>query len=259
MTRFSANLGFLWTDLPLTGAIRAAHAAGFDAVECHWPYQTPPKDLLAALHDTGLPLLSLNTQRGDLSAGENGLAALPGRQDAARAAIMQALDYAHNVGAGAVHVMAGNSRGSAAHEAFVENLQFATEQSKGTGLTILIEALNANDAPGYFLRDTAQAAQIIAEVGAQNLKLMFDCYHVARTEGQVLQRLRALLPVLGHVQFAGVPHRGRPDQGDLAYDPIFAELTALGWDKPLGAEYIPRGHTEASLGWMKTLRQDQTN
>ena len=40
--RFSANLGFLWANRPLPDAIRAAQAAGFDAVECHWPYDTPP-------------------------------------------------------------------------------------------------------------------------------------------------------------------------------------------------------------------------
>ncbi|MEN8934506.1 MAG: isomerase, partial [Planktotalea arctica] len=36
--KFSANLGFLWSELSLPDAIRAAKAAGFDAVECHWPY-----------------------------------------------------------------------------------------------------------------------------------------------------------------------------------------------------------------------------
>ena len=72
MTEFSANLGFLWTERPLPDAIRAAKAAGFDAVECHWPYATPPADVLAALHETGLPMLGLNTSRGDVSAGDNG-------------------------------------------------------------------------------------------------------------------------------------------------------------------------------------------
>jgi len=38
MTEFSANLGFLWSELPLPDAIRAAKRAGFHAVECHWPY-----------------------------------------------------------------------------------------------------------------------------------------------------------------------------------------------------------------------------
>ena len=53
-----------------------------------------------------MPLISLNTRRGDVG-GENGLAALPGRQAEARAAIDEAVDWAVALNAGAVHVMAG--------------------------------------------------------------------------------------------------------------------------------------------------------
>ena len=106
MPRFSANLGFLWSELPLPDAIRRAKAAGFEAVEAHWPYETPEEDVVAALADTGLPLLAINTPRGDHLAGENGLAAVRGREGEARAAILEAIDYAHAVEAGAVHVMA---------------------------------------------------------------------------------------------------------------------------------------------------------
>ncbi len=57
MTRFSANLGFLWTELTLPEAIHAAARAGFDAVECHWPYNYKPGDINAALKATGLPTI----------------------------------------------------------------------------------------------------------------------------------------------------------------------------------------------------------
>ena len=65
--KFSANLGFLWADRPLPDAIHAAHAAGVDAVELHWPYDTPAAEVKAALDATGLPLLGLNTRRGDVA------------------------------------------------------------------------------------------------------------------------------------------------------------------------------------------------
>jgi hydroxypyruvate isomerase len=71
--KFSANLGFLWADRSLPEAIRAAKAAGFDAVECHWPYAVPAADVKAALDETGLTMIGLNTSRGDTAAGENGL------------------------------------------------------------------------------------------------------------------------------------------------------------------------------------------
>ena len=37
--RYSANIGFLWDHLPLPERIAAAAEAGFDAVECHFPYE----------------------------------------------------------------------------------------------------------------------------------------------------------------------------------------------------------------------------
>lgn len=248
--KFSANLGFLWTDLPLPEAIEAAAQAGFDAVECHAPYDTPAGDVAQALRRTGLPMMSLNTRRG--APGESGLAALPGRETEARAAIEEAVAYARAVGARAVHVMAGVAGGAAALEAFRDNLAYAT--AAAPELTILIEPLNRHDAPGYFLMNTDQAIEIIGSVGAPNLKLMFDCYHVERTEGGTLNRLETLLPHIGHIQFAAAPDRGPPGTGAPDYGPIFARLAGLGYDRPLGAEYRPPGKTEDSLGWMARYR-----
>lgn len=253
MPDFSANLGFLWTDKSLPEAIHAAHAAGFVAVECHWPYDTPPEDVAAALNETGLPMLGLNTLRGDVAGGENGLSALPGRESEARAAIDQALTYAQAIGAACVHVMAGNTSDAAAHKTFIDNLTYACAKAGEENITILIEPLNRNDAPDYFLRTTDQATAIMNEVNAPNLKLMFDCYHVARNEGDVITRFMALQPVIGHVQFASVPTRGAPDQGEINYAFVFREIDTAGWSRPLGAEYKPGGPTDATLGWMTSL------
>ncbi|WP_439155167.1 hydroxypyruvate isomerase family protein [Yoonia sp.] len=252
--RFSANLGFLWADLPLPDAIHAARAAGFDAVECHWPYDTRAADVLAALTETGLPMCGLNTRRGDLAMGENGLAALPGRAADARAAIDEALAYAVAIGAGAVHVMAGFAAGEAAHATFVDNLIYACAQAAPHRITILIEPLNRHDAPGYFLQTTDQARAVIADADQRNLKLMFDCYHVGRTEGDIVTRLADLLPIVGHIQFAAVPDRGPPDRGEVNYSFVFDAVAALGWQAPLGAEYRTNGATEPTLDWLHRQR-----
>ncbi len=253
MTQFSANLGFLWTELPLPMAIAAAKAAGFAAVECHWPYDTPAEETARALRASGLRMLGINTVRG--KPGENGLSALPGREAEARAAIDQALGYATAIGAGMVHVMAGCADGDEAHAVFVTNLAYAAQRAAECGITILIEPLNRHDAPGYFLRTTDQACAIIHEVGAPNVKLMFDCYHVGRTEGDITTRFKALQPLIGHVQFASVPDRGPPDSGELNFGTIFAAIADTGWVAPLGAEYRPIGPTSESLGWMARWRQ----
>ncbi|OWV81769.1 isomerase [Rhizobium sp. R634] len=251
--RFSANLGFLWTDRPLPDAIRAAKAAGFDAVECHWPYSVPVAATKAALDETGLEMLGLNTSRGNTAIGENGLCALPGREADARAAIDEALAYAAGLSASAVHVMAGNSSGPRARRTFCENLAYACDAA-GDAVTILIEPLNPYNAPGYFLNGTQQAADIIREVGKPNLRLMFDFYHVQIIEGDVTRRFETLLPLIGHVQIASVPDRGTPDHGELDYGYVLQRVADLGWKHPIGAEYLPRDVANPDMSWLARHR-----
>jgi hydroxypyruvate isomerase len=253
MTKFSANLGFLWANLPLPDAIRAARQAGFDAVECHWPYETDPALINTALSETGLKMLGLNTTRGNPLNGENGLSALPDRKSDARAAIDTAIAYATAIDCANIHVMAGCATGAQAHKTFVENLSYACTAAAKHNKTILIEPLNSYDAPAYFLKTTDQAVHIITEVNAPNLKLMFDCYHVQLMEGDLTHKLTTLRPYIGHIQFAGVPSRGQPDMGEVNYTHIFEHLKAQGYSAPLGAEYKPGTDTAKTLCWMKTL------
>ncbi|MDE3026877.1 MAG: TIM barrel protein [Paracoccaceae bacterium] len=254
--QFSANLGFLFTELSLPQAIFAAHDCGFDAVECHFPYDVPAAEVAEALAATGLPMLGLNTQRGNVVAGDFGLSALPGRQAEARAAIDEAIAYAAAIGALNVHVMAGKTDGGAAAEAtFRDNLRYATDAAARQGLSVLIEPINTRDVPGYHLNRVEHAAEIIAALGQSNLRLMFDCYHVQITQGDLFHRLTEYLPLIGHVQIAAVPDRGEPDAGELCYPQILAHLAALGYARPIGAEYRPRGgDTRAGLSWLEELR-----
>lgn len=251
MPRFSANLGFLWTELPLPDAIRRAKEAGFEAVEAHWPYDQDTEAVKAALEETGLPLLGVNTRRGDLAAGDNGLAAVRGREDEARSAILEALDYAHETGGEAVHVMAGRFGDE---ETFVGNLRFAAEEARDIGKMILIEPLNPRDAPDYFLSEAEHAAEIIIRTGAANIRIMFDAYHVQVTQGDLTRRFEALRPLVGHIQIAAVPSRAEPDDGEVDYPRFLASLDEMGWGGFVGAEYRPRHGTDAGLGWLDAYR-----
>ncbi|EXL03047.1 isomerase [Aquamicrobium defluvii] len=251
---FSANLGFLWTELPLPDAVRAAKRAGFTAVELHWPYATDAMEMKQALAETGLPVLGLNTSRGNLENGDFGLSALPGRERDARAAIDQALAYAEAIGASAVHVMAGKTGAPEARETFIDNLRYAADKAAPSGITILIEPINRHDAPGYFLRDNETAAAIIAEAGRANIRIMFDCYHVGRAGKPVLEEFEAHKDRIGHVQFAAVPDRGEPDSGEIDFACLLPKLAEGGYRGHFGAEYRPRSTTEAGLGWLAAWR-----
>ena len=252
MPSFSANLGFLWPNYSLAEAIRAAHRSGFNAVECHFPYDEPVDEVCQALEETSLPMLGLNTIRGPLNAG---LAALPDRVPDARRAIDQAFEYGALIGSRNVHVMAGAIAGLKATSTYLDNLRYASNAAEKYHMSVLIEPLNPSDMPGYFLRDTVHACELLETLNLANVKLMFDIYHVGRTEGQVIERFNSCLPLIGHIQFASVPDRGPPDHGEINFDAIFNAIDCSGWFQPLGAEYTISGLTEDTLGWMQPYKQ----
>jgi len=253
MVQFSANLGFLWNDLPLPDAIHKAKAAGFVAVEMHWPYATPSADVKAALDETGLPCLGLNTQRGEVEGRDNGCTAIPGREAEARGYIDEALAYARDIGAMNVHVMAGFTDQSAAAKAtFAQNLRYACAQAALTQRNILIEPLNHRDAKGYHIGTIAQAQEALAAVDLPNLKIMFDCYHLQIMQGDLLKLFESCRAQVGHVQIAAVPDRGEPDAGEVNYPWLLPELMRLGWTMPFGAEYKARGTMEDGISWLNS-------
>ncbi len=254
--RISANLGLLYTELPLPARIHAAARDGFDAVECHFPYAHDPSEIRGALEAAGLPMLALNTRPGDLELGEFGLAALPGRGGEARDAVAQAVSYGAAIGAGAVPVMAGRSHAAAgSEEAFRDTLAHACDLAAPHGMSILIEPINTRDVPGYHLTSLEQAAGTIAALGRDNLKVMFDCYHLQILQGDLTRRFADHLPLIGHVQIAAVPDRGEPDGGELCYARLLRAFRKAGYRGAIGAEYRPRGgDTRAGLGWLAPLR-----
>ncbi|MBF9052088.1 TIM barrel protein [Roseobacter sp. HKCCD9010] len=250
----SANLGFLFTDLSLPEAIRTAKAQGFDAVECHFPFDQPEAEVSAALKETGLPMLGLNTWLGDRAGGDFGLCALPDRREEARAAIDQAIAYARKIGCGAVHVMAGRTDGAAEAEAcFREALSYAC--ATAPDLTILIEPLNYRDVPGYHLVHMDHAARIIDDLGQANLRIMYDLYHTQIMRGDLTGQFTVHRDRIGHIQIASAPDRGEPGQGEVDLLWLCRWLEGEGWHRPIGAEYKPRqGETLAGLGWMTAFK-----
>ena len=254
MPKFSANLGFMWPDRPLLERIDAAAKAGFKAIELHWPYATPAEEVSERCARHRLVLLGINTPLGDAANGDFGLGAQAGRETEFRETFLQSADYARTAGASSVHVMAGvvaPEHKARAKEVFNDNLRFATKAAPD--ITLLLEPINQRDKPGYFYSTIGEAADIIREVGASNLKIMFDVYHVGVSEGDVTKRLERHLSDIGHVQIAAVPSRAEPDEGEIAYGAIFAALDQLGYAGWTGCEYRPRAGTDEGLAWTKTF------
>ncbi len=253
MPRIAANLGYLFTERPLLERIDAAAAAGFRAVELQFPYDVPASAVKAAIEKNKLTILGLNTPPGERD-GEFGLAAVPGREKDWQVLFARALDYASAIGASAIHCLAGKvaaEQRPAADRVFIDNLGRAADLAAAKNITLLIEPINSRDRPNYFLNHVEHAASVIEKVAKANVRMQFDFYHVQIVGGDLIHRLEKFLPVIGHLQCAAVPTRHEPDEGEINYPAVFEAVDKCGYNGWIGAEYRPRGRTEAGLGWAK--------
>jgi len=245
--RFSANTGFLWKELPFLERIRRAAVHGFDAVEFHDEAQREDRAALKrVLTETGLPVVGLNVRMGDTS----GCAAIPGAGEQARAEIAAAIEVAEDIGAAAIHVLAGNTAAPEARDAYLESLRFALE---ATDRVILIEPICRERVPDYYLNTIEHAAEILAELDHPRLKIMFDCYHIQREGGAVLDQFNRYVDRVGHVQIASTPDRAEPFPGQLDYRILLPGFRTAGYAGFFGCEYHPRGRTEDGLAWRELL------
>ena len=151
--------------------------------------------------------------------------------------------------------MAGKTgRSGNSEDVFRENLRYASEQATKAGVDLLIEPINHRSVPGYHLSTTHQALETIDALGLPNIKLMFDCFHLQISEGDLLNRFNECKSFIGHVQFAAVPDRGEPGTGEVDYSFLLPALVDAGWAGYMGAEYTPRDSTDNGLGWMRGFR-----
>jgi hydroxypyruvate isomerase len=255
MPKFAANLTMLFTELAFPDRFQAAADAGFKGVEYLFPYVRSKEDLAEWLGAAGLTQALINMPAGDWENGERGTTCLPGREGEFRDGIATAIDYAATLGCRNIHAVAGlapadGPERTAYEDTYRANLAYAADEAAKHGMNILMEAINGKrDVPGFFLQTSTQARAIQAELGRPNLRFQFDVYHVQIMEGDLVHRLRDALADTGHIQIANPPDRHEPDDGEINYPYLFAELDRLGYDGWVGCEYKPRAGTREGLGW----------
>jgi len=259
MPRFAANLSTLFRDHDYPQAMATARALGFRAVEILFPYDAPPGELASALARNRLELVLINSPAGDWAAGERGLAALPGREAEFAAGFARALGLATALAVPRIHVMAGvvpaGAEPATCAATFVANLRVAAARAADANIALVLEALNADDVPGYLYGTATAARAFVDRIDRPNVGLQFDLYHELRALGAamstdaVASSLAAHLDVIRHVQFSGVPGRHEPQHGRIDLQPLFARLDELGYDGWVGCEYVPLGDVAAGLAW----------
>lgn len=250
MPRFAANLTMLFTEVPMLDRPGLAAQAGFDGVEVLFPYDHAAEDWRTAL--AGMPVALVNTPPGDWLAGERGFAAVPGAEARFRDSFLRAADLAARLGGDRVHVMAGVARGPEAEQVFTDNLGWAVAQAPAQRL--VIEPINPDDMPGYFLNDFDQAGRILDDLGLPQVQIQFDLWHAARIEGQPQAAWERHKARVGHIQISGFPGRNEPGGGGFDLTGLCREVDAMGYDGWISAEYRPARATVHGLAWLAALK-----
>ncbi len=259
MPRLAANLTMMFTEVPFLDRFRAAAEVGFLGVEFLFPYDHEPEEIARVRKFSGVEVVLFNLAPGDWAKGERGLACLPDREVEFVESVERALIYAAALDCPTLHVMAGiPPEGMDRAEAlslYVERLRLAAHRAADHDRTLVIEPLNDRDVPGYLLRTSTEAMQVIEAVGHPNLALQFDLYHTQIMEGDLTMRMRRLRRVIAHVQIAGVPDRHEPDSGECDPHHLLRELDALKYPGWVGCEYRPKAATLDGLGWARRYLQ----
>lgn len=116
-----------------------------------------------------------------------------------------------------------------------------------SGVTLVLEHLNSRDGshpmkghPGYFGDDVDFCVELVKRVGSPHFKLLFDIYHVAIMNGDIIRRIREYKDVIGHYHTAGNPGRGELDNTqEINYPPILEAILETGYTGFVAQEFIP--------------------
>lgn len=253
----SASVTLLFEGIAPEEAAGRAARAGFAALEFQLIDPALAARYVRPAAQAGLEVALVNMPLGDFLTGGPGLSAVPGRAADFAAALDEACAVARLLRPAFVHlgpsrIPAGAARGACLAQ-LADNARRAIDRLAPLGARISVEVLNAREFPGLALDSCERALELIDAVGHERLALQYDFYHAGADGRDIPGDLQAMLPKIGHVQFADHPGRAEPGTGTLALAPAFAALRDGSYAGHVGAEYRPTRPVEETLGWMTLL------
>jgi hydroxypyruvate isomerase len=176
----------------------------------------------------------------------------PDQRDATLSHVRASVEAAGTVGATTLILTTGQAlpdvERERQHGSIVDGLRAAAPIAEDAGVTLALEPLNTRvDHAGYYLDTTAEGRRIIDEVDSPAVRLLFDAYHAAVMDEDIVAVLRANADRIGHVHVADAPGRHEPGTGIVEYAAFFAALKELGYGGYVGLEFRPAGDHRAAL------------
>jgi len=108
-------------------------------------------------------------------------------------------------------------------------------------VNLVMELLNSKiDHKDYMCDHTVWGVELCNRVGSENLKLLYDIYHMQIMEGDVIRTIRENHQYIAHYHTGGVPGRNEiDDTQELYYPAIMKAIAETGFKGYVAQEFIP--------------------
>ncbi len=245
----------LWTvfrDLPFAQRLAKVAEAGYHNVELvgeysHWSDADFDRANAARKH-LGISF--------DATAGLPHGIANPADREALLADLHQALGPMEKLDCPSMIVLSGNAvpnlSREAQHQSCIETLKRAAaliegRRIAGQPIRLLLECIDPEENPHYFLPSAAEAIEIVRAVNHPQVQFLYDIFHEQIAEGNLIEKLEKHIDVIGLIHVADVPGRHQPGTGEINYRNIFRKLVELNYQKMVAMEFLPTGDAVTEL------------
>ena len=252
MIAYSVNVSYLMPDLPTEERLRRVRDAGFKYFEWLFPQRIDVDELVRLKDEYGLTMVLLDTEvdaenpRGQLSNPDAG--------DAFFARLDEAVEIARITGARLINTLCGLSLPGVQRELQIETLisrlKQASSLAEAEGITLLVEALNHFDNPGYLITNSKDGFEVVEAVNSPNVRFQYDLYHMQLMEGNLINTIRDNLDKIGHMQLADVPGRLPPKDGEINFPNVLNAIEEADYHGFVGLEYRSPPDCADPFAWL---------
>ena len=245
----------LWTifpDLPFEARLEKVSAAGYRNVELVGEYEKWSDDDFSRIR-------AKRKQLGitfDCTAGLKHSLSNPAERDAFLAELRQTLPLMEKLECPAIILLSGDivpgMSVAQQQQSCVDGLKAAAaiihgKKIRGNPVRLLLENIDPEENPKYFLTSSARGFEIIQSVRHSQVQFCYDFFHEQIAEGNLIEKLEKNIELVGLIHVADVPGRRKPGTGEINYANVFRKLAELKYRYVVAMEFLPVGDPVAEL------------
>lgn len=117
----------------------------------------------------------------------------------------------------------------------IDAMRTGAEIFEPHGLIMVLETLS--DTPELFLQQTHETYSLCKAVNSPSCKILFDIYHMQRTEGNLMVNIDRCWEEIAYLQIGDNPGRKEPGTGEINYKNLFKHLHQKGYKGVMGMEH----------------------